>query len=386
MTTPSIPYSLDDLLSLSTLGSLKRAQTNNLYGINQSSGASTIRWNKDNQGLTFLVRPQLNLMKDNIRNVRKLYTLLGSNEMSIPSFVRNTLDPRLAIGVHDGYGNLADKTHCKLVDPHMAFIPVLTNDITAVSGWPEPAQSTFISKPGVYQESWGQVDGNLEIFHDYDIDLTFRNTEGNPIILLFYIWMLYDDYVFKGKLLPYPDFIVENEIDYCTRIYRITLDETRRYVVSIAAPGACFPISSSITQLFDYSHDKPYNDQNRELTVRFKCFGAQYFDPILVKEFNETVCIFNASMSDGSYEDINKTNGKDINGPRVTQMTQIPFSYLQYFKNRGYPRINPDTLELEYWIDNNYYKNRLAAIINSGITQVTAISKPTDESTFPRTT
>lgn len=258
-----IPYSLDDLLTVSNLGSLKRAQTNNLYGINHNAAGTLIRWNKDSQGYVFLTRPQLHLVKDNIRNMRKLYTLLGSNDLSIPSYVRNILDPRLAFGVIGSNGKIVDKTNCLAVDKYQVFIAACTNDAMTVSGFPEPAQSTFISKPGVAQESWGQVDGNFEIYHDFDIDITFRNTDGSPMNLLFYIWQYYADCVNLGKLNPYPDFIVENEIDYCTRIYRLVMNETKQYVTNIFGTGAAFPISGNIAQLADYDRNKPYSDNNR---------------------------------------------------------------------------------------------------------------------------
>ena len=63
-----IPYSLDDLFSTMPLGSVERAEVNNLYGINHRQINAALPMNKDVQGLTFFVRPQLNLLQDNIRN------------------------------------------------------------------------------------------------------------------------------------------------------------------------------------------------------------------------------------------------------------------------------------------------------------------------------
>ena len=153
--------------------------------------------------------------------------------------------------------------------------------------------------------------------------------------------------VYEGLLVPYPDFIVENEIDYNTRIYRLILDPTKKKVQKIGATGVCFPTSLPIGGFFDYSSDKPYNDNNSDITIRFKCLGAQYQDDILIYEFNETVAVFNPSMRDSV-----------INN----EMTQIPGTLLGTFNNRGYPRINPETYELEWWIQKNVYINKLKGV------------------------
>ena len=81
---PILPYSLDDLFASTGVGSLDKAIGNNLYGINHRQTATPVPSNKDTYGLTFFVRPQLNLQTDNIRNVRQFYPLLTENETSSP--------------------------------------------------------------------------------------------------------------------------------------------------------------------------------------------------------------------------------------------------------------------------------------------------------------
>jgi hypothetical protein len=45
-----------------------------------------------------------------------------------------------------------------------------------------------------------------------------RNTRGDPIVYLFYVWAFYQSLVFQGLMVPYPDYIVHNRLDYNTRI------------------------------------------------------------------------------------------------------------------------------------------------------------------------
>jgi hypothetical protein len=349
--TTFVPHSLDDYFQSTPLGSIDKAIGNNLYGVNHRQTPTVVPSNKDMYGLTFFVRPQLNMQLDNIRNVRQFSSLTASSVRTIQQFVKTTLDPRLIAGYK--FKNTQVPTiSCPMVDNANAFIPILTNNLNSISGWPDVVAPTTASKPGLYNESQAMVDGITRNYETFDIDASFRNTRGDPILFLFYIWLHYSSFVFEGKLVPYLDFITENEIDYNTRIYRLVLDKERNKVTKIAATGAAFPISIPTGSFFDYNADKPFNDQNKDMTIRFKCMGVDYQDDITVFEFNQTVGIFNVSMRDGS---------------RDRDMVKIPKSLLPLFNNRGYPRINQDTYELEWWIYKNVFQSRSNAFLQANL-------------------
>lgn len=344
-----VPFSLDDYFQSTPIGSVDKAIGNNLYGINHRQIAGAVPSNKDIYGLTFFVRPQLNMQGDNIRNVRKFSPLLTDNSLSMQRFVRATLDPRLLTGYTFNKYKVPPIT-CPVVDNMQAFIPILTNNINSISGWPDVVVNPFTSKPGIYQEVYSQVDSKVDNYEAIDLDVSFRNTHGDPILYLFYIWCHYSSYVFEGTLIPYLDFITENEIDYNTRIYRLVLDHKREVVKKIAATGVSFPISVPTGSFFDYNNDKPYNDQNKDITIRFRSLGVIYQDDILIKEFNKTVAIFNPYMNDEH---------------RAARMVKIPQSLVHLFNNRGYPRINPNNNVLEWWVHQDYYNNRTNAFLKA---------------------
>lgn len=356
--TNILDMSLDDIYTSLNIGSIERASANNLYGLNHRLIPTAVPSNKDRYGLTFFVRPQLNMTQDNIRNVRYFYSLLNDNMYSIQRYVRSILDPRIISGVTIGRHNYRSYP-CPLVDNLNPFIPVLTNNLLSISGWPDLTLPTFTSNPGQYKEVFSQTDGVARNYESYDIDASFRNVRGDPIILLFYIWCHYQALVFENKMTPYFDFLSENEIDYNTRIYRLVLDSTNMYVTKIAACGSAFPISVNLSSFFDFSNEKPYNDQSREISVRFRCMGAEYLDDVTIYEFNETVCIFNADMRDGVRE---KT------------MVKIAPSILTLFNNRGYPRINYNTYELEWYVDKDLYNSYTRKFLNAQMTESAAIS------------
>lgn len=344
-TNKTVSVSLDDFLQDSPVGPLATAIGNNIYGINHRQEAAPVPINKDHFGLTFFTRPQLNMQTANLRNVRILTPLLSKNPASYQTIVRATLDPRLMYG----YGNSIPPIECTFVDPQQAFIPILTNHLKAISGWPDVRSPVFVSKEGKYQQSHAMVDGIVNNYKAYDIEATFRNSRGDLIMAMMHAWTNYQSLVFEGKLMPYPDFIVANELDYNTRIWRIVLDQTKRKVQKIACSGASFPTNLPIASSFDFNTEKPYNDLNADITIQFQCLGFQYQDPILIDEFNKTVQVFHPSMREDAI---------------YTSMVEIPIEMLRIFNNRGYPRIDPDTYELGWFVSVDDYNKKVNAIRN----------------------
>lgn len=342
--TPVIDLSLDDISRLNEAGSLSNAIINNIYGLNHRQTPSAIPLNKDHYGFVFFTRPQLNMQSANIRNHRKMIPLLTKVSTSIPRAIRCLLDPRLAYGY--GTGNTAiAPVRCSAVDPLQAFIPILTNQATAVSGWKDMVMPTFTSRPGPYQDAYSMPDGVVIDYTTYDVTCSFRNIRGDMVVKLFEAWLLYTQLVHEGILVPYPDFIISNTRDYDTRIYRITLDESKRFIQNISASGASFPLSAPIGSISDYNTEKPYNDANATTEISFRCNGFINNDDILVKAFNDTTVAFNPTMKDGV---------------RETSMLKVDTEYLKAFNFRGYPRINRSTKELEWWMNKEDYNNRLS--------------------------
>lgn len=332
---------LDQFVALTQpIGSIEQALSNNMFGINHEQVKSVLSENRDTYGLTFFTRPQLNFQTTNLRNIRQFYSLLTNKEFSVHRYVRNTLDPRLAL-------NASSRIRTPLVDNKMAFIPILTNNLKSISGWPDIIAPFFASKAGVRKEQWGIVDGTTDIFESFDIDATFRNVKNEPITLMMQSWLAYMSAVFEGMMSPYLDYIVNNRIDYNTRIYRLVLDETKRYVKKIAATGAGFPVNVPVGKMFDFNDAMKYNDQTKDINIRFKCFGAMYNDEILIKEFNETGGIFNKDIRImlRDYSD----KGKPL--PDATAaLAVIPHSLLSKLNHRGYPVIDRTTYELKWYI------------------------------------
>lgn len=309
------------------IGSVTQPVSRAMFGFNQLASPGLLPMNKNLAGLTFFTRPLLNLSDDNVIHNRIMAKLATNDRTNTTAYIRNVLDKETASGSAAIASNVFDNKQ--------AFIPLLSNTIESINGWREIAPPTYNSKTGTYQEEFGFIDGPSIDYKSYDITATFRNVLGDPVSEMFMYWLHYMAFVFEGRLVPYPQFGFNFEYDFNTRIYQLQMDPTRKYVTSIIACGAAFPLNSPGPARHNVDYKNPTGNSNERVTVNFRCFGQIFQDPILFYTFNRTVILFNPKMADGS---------------RASLYTKIPASLILLFRNRGYPRIDPNTQELEWWV------------------------------------
>lgn len=357
-------HRLDDFCRLTQpFGSIDKAISNNLYGLNHRQTDSLASDDRILQGYTFFTRPMLCLTINNLRRKRTFMSLANTNPYSVQRYVRCTLDPRVSTNVpielfgKDDSGNpYIDPIECSpLVDNDLMFIPLLSNTILSSSGWPDPNLPVHTTKENVRGGQQSKVDGIAEINGSFDISCTFRNIKDSPLMLMMYYWINYMACVVDEQFIPYMDMLGGNEIDYNTRIYRLIMDETNTFVKGICATGASFPSNIDIGKYFNFNKGNPFTDQGNEISINFKSMGCTYFDPILVDEFNKTVCI-------GSYDmrivRLYKIKNLQIPDTDAIKVEKVPQELLRYFNFRGYPFIDYNTMELEWYVrkDSPTYK------------------------------
>lgn len=312
-------------------GGAQSALGANYYAFNHRSIDSPLPKNTDTYGYTFFTRPRIRLSYDNLISDRTFSLLNTKDRHSVHAWVRATLDPVRREG---------NNFSSPLVDPLQAFIPLLSNSLKSLSGWPDLTVDTYSSTPGLRKEEWSMADGHSKYHGGYSMTAEFANTTNSPISELFYYWTQYSLMVHEGLMYPHFDSSVENEIDYQTRIYRLTMDPSKTFITDIAACGVAFPLASQIASRFDFSKESFYNDNNDTVSIPFQCTGAIYKDPILMDEFNLTVQTFNMGMHDALRE-------KTYVLLRPNEVT--------LFNHFGYPRINLDTGRLEWWVHKEDY-------------------------------
>lgn len=329
---------VDAIRKRSGYSGITSANALNLYGLSHRGIPLGNAPNIDVQGFTFFTRPDLRLTYHNLIQDRQFSLMLTQEKESIWRWARATLDPK------------GQKYYpCPFVDQECPFIPFLTNNLVSVSGWSDITVEPYTSDSGLFNEQTSQADGFDKDYSVRQISCTFKNQVKDPVNTLFNIWTRYSMMVRSGVMDPYITNLAGNIIDYNTRIYRIVLDHTKQYVQDIAAVGAAFPLNSQMSSKFDFSRDKPYSEQNDEVTISFQAIGFQYGDPILIKEFNELVHTFCPGIRRGRYR-------------------QIEPEHLLILNGVGLPLINENTGKLEWWAKNSEYDQLIGSLKDFKIT------------------
>lgn len=332
---------VEKITRLSGMGDLKRAHFNMLRGINFRGTGNPVVGNLDNTGITFFSKPRLCLSADNLGLERKLTQLATNDSITLQRAVRCMLDH---------VGEVVRGVTTPLSDPRLPFIPILTNNLISLSGWPDPVMQYWQSQAGNWKESLALVDdvyANNEVFQ---LTANFSNTVGDPISLLIDTWCTYAAAVYNDILQPYPDSIALNEVDYETRIYQFVLDPSRRFIQKWAITGASFPTSTPMGAAFNFDSTRPYNFSNQQLSIPFTCICAQYNDPIVLQEFNDLGKEWCGAL--GQIKD-NRAGGEST-GPagwrRISIEEALNYNYM------ALPHINTYTNELQWWITDAEYQ------------------------------
>lgn len=329
-----------DAISRETgLGSLSDAYKNALGGINHRGLGNPINKNLDNSGIVFIVRPDLNLSYDNIANSRTLMSL-GAEDSPLPTMqraIRLMLDPRS--GLERGLTSQLFENH------NQPFIPLLTNNLLSLSGWPDQAPGTHVTNEGIRKEQVGMIDGVFKVTHQFDLSLNFRNTAGSPILALMSAWLETAVNCHDRTMVPYMDNIVNRRLDYTTRVYHFTLDPSRRFVQQWAATGGSFPSTIPIGAMFTFQGTESLMQSSDQLSINFTSFGADYNDPITFYEFNRLVGMFNDALVVTAYnaDGTLKIQGGD-------SYVRIPAEHIKKANYHGTPLIHPLTNELIWYM------------------------------------
>lgn len=337
--TSQLRAAISRISEQSGIGDLDSPAANNLFGLNHRGYGGALQANTDTQGLTLFSRPRMNLSYDNVARSRILSPMLAEEENTYQQAIRLLLDPTLATQLNG--------IKSPLVDDRCAFIPILSNNLISLSGWPDVEVDTYTSTEGLQKESWSMVDGVYKYYRTFDVTANFRNIAGDPITLLLNTWVHYASMVYQDQMSPYMANIMQNKIDYTTRIWRLVLDSSNRFVQKIGCCGAAFPTAVPLGASFNFNSETPLNSENDQLSFNFRCMGAEYLDPILIYEFNVLVALFNPDMA----TEESRTAMRYI---KLSQTEKPIFNY------RGYPRIDPDSFELEWWVDGYTYDTTLA--------------------------
>lgn len=343
----------------SGLGDINTNYANVFRGFNHRGGGVAIPDNKDNQGYVFFTRPRLNLTQDNAYVSRKLRPYLTDDLSSVMRAIRVYLDPVSQRG-HDvnylrgSFNGLSSPSYIRMPDDMIVdsplvrkdspFIHILSEALLTLSGWPDETLDFYTAEPGMMKESFSIVDTYIDNYETNDLTATFRNIKGDVIPFLFRCWMEYTGRVLSGEMIPWMDSMMEFEVDYNTRVWRIVTDPSGRKLTKIGSAVAGIPSANPIGQSMNFDRTRPYSEDTKEVAVPMKFVGFEVNDPILVEEFNDTLFMFNTDLEDAVERGVR------------TKYRPVAIEHLDYFTYELIMTIDEPTLNLVWWAEVDYYE------------------------------
>lgn len=320
------------------LGPLSDAYGHMLYGINHRGLGNPINQNQDNSGIVFFTRTDLNLSYDNLATRRTFMPYASNNiEHTLQRYCRVALDPR---------GAVRYRIQTPLFNNRAWFIPLLTNNLLSLTGWPDRTSHVFTSKPGVRKEVFSMLNGLFQYHGEFSLVGNFRNVQGNPIPSLMSLWQEYAEAAFLGEVMPYPHNVVENRVDSHTRIYILILDPGRRYVQTIAST-LCVPTVDPTGSRLDFTADETFMQNSSQQNYNFLCNGLEVNDPILIREFNRRATRFDPGM------EITSMTATDL---KVRgDYFQLRGNEMKIGNYKGIPLIHPLSHELMWFVTRSEY-------------------------------
>lgn len=324
-----------DIYRSNGFGRYTSALTSSLYGLDIAGNHTPAPLPLEQYGLVFFTRPMMNLSYDNITAERTFSPMLTKDRTSVAAYVQATLDP---------LGNW----NCPLVDPHNAFIPLLSNTLQSLAGWQDPVLDTYTSASGMHRQQYSLGDSAVKVHGVYPLSATFRNVRGNALGYLFHVWNYYISLSYEGICDPITAFMRHNIIDYQTRIYKLTLDPSRQYVEEIVSCYAAFPLNNPAGIRGNVNAGEVLNKDIDVMSQTFQAVGATYYDPVSIYEFNTASTCLSKNFRDPAL--------------RSKTMRRLWPSEYKAFAYRAYPFIDPESAMLQWWVTNETHREIMGAV------------------------
>ena len=249
------------------------------YGIN------TLPGNVEHAGLTFITRPKLPLTRGNLQLVPSLIGLDVNDPKTFAYAIRCWLDTKFS----KNGANLANVIKCPFFNHKSAFNIPLSNAVIAQSGWPDPFIQTYTTQGGFFQEDQTFPIGSDRLRKTYDLNFTFKETQGGPILAMLYAWYEVMACLAEGSMVAYAEDIDAQRMCYTVSIYRFLLDPSKRHITHYAKATGCFPKAPPMGALFNQSPGEAAIEAAKEISIPFVANKIEYDDPRILLDFNMLV-------------------------------------------------------------------------------------------------
>ncbi|MGL5648921.1 MAG: hypothetical protein ACRDDY_13820 [Clostridium sp.] len=331
-------------------------------GFNHRNAPIDLPRNTDRIGYTFFTRTDVNFDLNNIKRSRFLTEALRAGHSSYTAAIMAMLDPQCGIfsqmkDTYGGpdrpnqafmpegeYGMVGGKIHNEVgFDNKCAFIPMLSNLLVSLSGFPDSSLDVYRTEEGIMREQRSYPDSTRNTNGAITLSATFSNIAGDPVSVLFNMLIDYIARVKDGTFLPRWENMLQRRADYEMRVYRLLTDTTGRYVTKYGIGNAMFPLNDTMGAFMNVPNaNNGIIADIDQLNVTFECNVTSYNDPIIKQEFNEVVTMFNPDM-------IRASSSNAAFKPRSDKLIKLDGAARIYCNTHGYPHLDVNTNELSWW-------------------------------------
>lgn len=269
-------------------------------------GNSLLTPNVEHSGITFFTRPKLPFTPGNIAQCPTLASFNTLDPMSRAFAIRCWLDTHFT-GNNPGTERIETAlvnrsyqeaiSNCPYFDQSSAFLIPLGNACVAQSGWPDPFIQTFTTTGGYFCEDQTFPIGSDRLRKTYDIQFTFREGPGAPILALLYAWYEAMACLAEGTMIAYSEDIDAQRMCYTCSIYRFLLDPSKTHITHYAKATGCFPKAPPLGALFNQSKGEINIQAANEISIPFVCNKVEYDDPRILLDFNFVITKYCPSIS-----------------------------------------------------------------------------------------
>lgn len=325
--------------------------TNTLMGFNHRIVNNPVPINRDIQGLSFFVRPDLNLSEANVANSRRFSDMASQPHNSVDRAIMAMLDPLCPYTAKDfNYPMLGVGCHPEVpFDNKQAFIPMLSTLLQNFSGLPDNTVDSWMSDEGLMREQWGMVDSTWQVNYGYTASSTFSNMVGDPVMKLISMWLEYAAGIKAGRFMPRIENSIQRRIDYQSRWYNIKFDPLGGKILRFNVACVMWPQNDNAGAMAGHDATKNMTGEDQQLNIQWQCIGARYNDPYYMEAFNATVAMFNSDMiPDPKYMDKFVPLGGD-------KLVKISTNELKTFNYYGYPHIDSLERTLSWYVERSVY-------------------------------
>ena len=341
-------------------GDPRRMLSNIFSGFNHRNTPAAFSKNTDRTGFTFFTRPDFNYDAINVNRSRYLQDALRTGYSSYVVACMCMLDPQCPLisdrmftdGVgfaeshvpfHE-YGLTGGKINDLVgFDNRCAFIPMFSNLLLSLTGFPDTSLDVKVSEEGIMGEQRSYIDSTRNTNRSQTISGTFRNIAGDPITTMFNLYCDYMSRVKDSTFNPRWDNMLQRRVDHEMRVYRFVTDVTGRYVTKMGIANAVKPLNDSMGAFMNVNNNNnEVSTDIDQININFQVDVFQYNDPIIKQEFNEVVAIFNPDMWP-------RSTRSNVFTPKGSGLVQIKGYNKIHSNYYGYPRIDPNTNELQWW-------------------------------------